>query len=128
MHPILNGNCYVMHQGFYNDILRGKDEGLILWPEQRNTLTAIRCGISYVNSVVTEEAAVIAMYDYKKVWIWSKEDNPQGEWVNPDMQTYGTSHELLMSELLHITCSIPLAIVGKETVNKLKEKLKELYS
>lgn len=125
--PIPKENCYVLHQGWYNDILRCKNDDFILWPEKMNTMVAVRGGIKYQNSIITEDASMIACYDRKCVWVWRKDENGNGDWINPDIQTYGTSHELIMSDLLFIEHSIPMNIISADLVVKLKDKLDELY-
>ncbi len=126
--PLIKDNCYVLHQGYYNDILRLKYDDVILYPERGLTMVELRCGVKYENSVITEDPSIIAMYDRKNVWRWVKdEDYPEGEWVNPDYQTYGTSHEILMDDLLYIRSSIPLRIMDSKSVEVLKEKLRKLY-
>lgn len=124
--PILEGNCYVLHQGYYNDILRYKNDGMILWPEKSLTMIEVWSGVLYKNSIITEDASMIACYDRKNVWIW-REENGVKNWVNPDIQTFGASHKFIMSDLLFINSSIPMRILSSKIIEELKLKLKELY-
>lgn len=121
-HPISEGTCYVAHQGVADlfKLFGEKRVDLLFYPENRLTSLDRRIGIKYVKSIVTESAQMICMYDAKDVYIWRK-----GEWVNPNRQTFGTSYEIIESDLLKFENSISASIVGG--VEKLKEKIKNLY-
>jgi len=110
-HPILKGNCYVLHQGIadvYKLIGRAKNE-MIMWPERSLTMLELRKGIRYERSIVTENPHMIAVYDKRKVWYWDK-----GQWKNPMNQTYGGSYSSISIHVLKINSTIPFNVISRE--------------
>lgn len=122
-HPISENTCYVAHQGVADlfKLFGEKRVDLLFYPENGLTSMDRRIGIKYIKSIVTESAQMICMYDAKDVFIWRN-----GEWVNPDRQTYGCSYEIIESDLLKFRNSISTRIVGG--VEELREKIKNLYN
>ena len=122
-HPIKENVCYVVHQGF-GDIYEmfGGRTDLLNYPEKSMTQFKLRSGIRYEKSIITESAQMISCYDKKNVYMWEN-----GEWVNPDEQTFATSYEIIESEVLGFTKSIPMNVINSESVKELKLKLQEQY-
>lgn len=117
----LTGKCFVLHQGYYNDVLRQKDK-MILWPEQSLTLVELATGIKYEKSVITENPWIISCYDREDVFVFR-----DGRWTNPNNQTFGASVNSIMITVLLIHNTIPSGIISKESGEKLKEKIDALY-
>lgn len=122
-HPIKENTCYVIHQGF-GDIYKmfGGRTDLLNYPEHRMNQFDLRSGIMYKKSIITESAQLITCYDRKNVYIWE-----DGEWVNPDEQTFGTSYEIVETNILGFNLSIPMIVFGSETITTLKNKLIKQY-
>ena len=122
-HPIKENACYVVHQGF-GDIYEmfGGRTDLLNYPEKSMNQFKLRSGIRYEKSIITESAQMISCYDKKNVYMWEN-----GEWVNPDEQTFATSYEIIESEVLGFTNSIPMNVINSESVKELKLKLQEQY-
>lgn len=133
MNPLENpksfeGNCFVYVQGNEVDIhkyyelvsLSKKEDGLILYPERAMTLIDTICSRPYVKSVITENPWIISCYPRNKVWIIRK-----GEWKNPEEQTFGASTSIILSNILGVTSSIPVAILnGIEGIKRLRNDVK----
>lgn len=103
-------NCYVLldgqHKGINDLILKHKDD-LILYPEREMRLVDKASYRPYLKSIVTECEWLIGVYPMERVWIWK--DN---QWVNPPMQTYGASRNLITCNLLGVHQTIPLHVIG----------------
>lgn len=123
----LEENCFVFIQGnevdiekYYDLVRLSKSDKVILYPERAMTFADHACYRPYVKSVVTENPFIISSYPKKKVWIIRN-----GEWVNPSMQTYGCSVNIIMDDLLGTNTSIPLAVLGGvEEIEKYREKIR----
>lgn len=124
-HPIETGKCYVVHQGFGDlyAVFGYNRHDILTYPENGLTSTQRRIGIKYSKSIVTESAQLISCYDRNDVYIWR-----DGEWIHPDIQTFGASYELLEDNLLFFDHSIPMNIYNSELGQKLNEKLTRLYN
>lgn len=107
-HPINKSVCYVAHQGIADlSLMFGDIHALIRWPETGVTLTEKVQGIKYVKPILTEDPWFISCYDKSEVYIWR-----DGQWKNPDMQTYGASISIIMSRILGVSSTIPINISG----------------
>lgn len=101
----LSGNCYFLEDGVYNDVLQRKNEpSFILYPERGRNIRFLSTEFlpPANKDVVTENPWVVSSYDKKKVFILK-----EGQWVNPDFQTFGCSVNVLMTELFNLDNSIP---------------------
>lgn len=115
------GCCYVLHQGIFNDILYHKTD-FVLYPEQSLTLTELVVGRKWQKSVITENPWIIACYDMNDVYVCRN-----GEWVNPNSQTFGCSVNQIMSQVLGITSTIPSNIISAEETEKTRNKILSFY-
>ena len=122
-HPILEGKCYVVHQGFGDLFEMFGREDIIKYPEHRMNSFQRRCGIMYEKSIVTESAQLISCYDRRNVFVWEN-----GEWVNPDSQTFGCSYEYIESDVLGFNNSIPYSVLSSDMIKIVEDKLIKQYS
>lgn len=109
-----DGYCFVYIQGndvdidkYYDLVGMSKDDKLILYPERAKTFAQKVTYQPYVKSIVTEEPFIICTYDRKKVFVLR-----DGEWVNPDYQTFGQSVTGIMDDILGMDSSINLRVKG----------------
>jgi len=117
------GCCYIYIRGndiniehYYDLVDKSKSDEMILYPEDKLTFAKIIDYRPYVLSIVTENPFIISTYDIKHVFVLSDD-----KWIHPEFQTYGTSVEIIRSELLHYDSSIPSAIIdGGKYINKIK--------
>jgi hypothetical protein len=124
----LEGNCFVYIEGnevdiekYYDLVRLSKDDKIILYPERKRCFIDTVCYRPYVKSVVSENPWIISCYSAKNVWILE-----DGEWMHPDIQTYGASVEYITDLILHVNSSIPLLILGgDEAIIRLKEKIRK---
>lgn len=114
----MEGNCYVLVQNNdFNPILFYKDD-IILYPERHKTFLQTVAYIPYVKSVITENPYIICCYDREKVWVFE-----EGEWVNPDFQTYGCSVNIIIGRTLGYHSSISLVpMSGISGIDKFKKE------
>lgn len=122
-HPKKFGICYVVHQGF-GDIFQmfGGRNDLLKFPEHRLNQFELRKGLKYKSSIITEAPELISCYDFRDVYIWEN-----GEWINPEIQTYATSFEIIASEILGFGSSIPMSIISEEQIEETEKRLVEQY-
>lgn len=113
--------CYVLHQGYFNDILEHR-HNFVYYPELSLTLVELVQGRVWQESVITENPWIISCYPQENVYIWRK-----GHWINPKRETYGASVNIIMSEILLISNTIPCNIIAHENGKILKEKIQNLY-
>jgi len=120
-HPINETICYVAHQGIADlSVMFDDIHALIRWPETGLSLYEKVQGIKYVKPILTEDPWFISCYDRSDVYIWRN-----GEWVNPDRQTFGASINIIMSDLLKVSSTIPLNVSGNK---KDLERIKNIYN
>lgn len=62
--------------------------------------------------IVTDSPFLVGLYDRKEVFIWKG-----GKWVNPEIQTYGASFNLIIDVIFGITSSIARATLDGKTTN-----------
>ena len=117
----LSGQCYVLHQGFYNEILQQRHD-FVYYPEQGLLLVDLVQGRTWEVSVITESPWIIAAYSQENVWVYRN-----GKWVNPQRETYACSVNIIMSEILLIKHSIPSNIISYQTSKELKDKIAKNY-
>jgi hypothetical protein len=124
IHPINENTCYVAHQGLGNlyDMFNQQRVDVIFYPENSLTSLERRIGVRYQKSIVTESAQMICMYDKKDVYIWR-----DGQWVNPESQTFGCSFEIIESNVLLFDNSISVSILSNDRVEKMRTEIKNLY-
>jgi hypothetical protein len=119
-HPVNSTVCYVAHQGVADlSVMFDDIHALIRWPETGLSLYEKIQGIKYKKPILTEDPWFISCYDNNDVYVWVN-----GEWVNPDRQTYGTSVNIIMSSILKVSSTIPLNVLGDR---KDLEKIKNIY-
>lgn len=118
------GYCYVLPQVNEMHPIHFFQHDLILYPEKSTTLYGRVKYTPFVSSVVTEDPYVIACYDRKKVKIWDEKEG----WISPEDQTYGTSSDIILHNLLGVTQSIPSLIYdGGDNIDKQINKRKNSY-
>lgn len=115
------GCCYVLHQGIFNEVLYQKTD-FVLYPEQSLTLIDLATGFKWQQSVITESPWIISCYPMEDVYIFRN-----GEWNNPDFQTFGCSVNLIMSKILGIRNTIPANIISKDEVEKMQSTISVFY-
>jgi predicted kinase len=72
----------------------------------------------YVKSIVTENPYIISCYSRNDVFVLSND-----KWVNPDIQTYGASVNIITNSILMYNNTIPLLPLGGASY---KDKIKTL--
>jgi len=118
--------CFVFLQGndankehYYDLVRESKNDNLILYPERAMTFADTVDYRRYVKSVVTENPFIISCYSSEDVWLLQDD-----EWINPDIQTYGASVNIITSSILQYNNTIPTSVLGggkfKDIVKKLK--------
>ena len=118
--------CFVFLQGneaneehYYDLVRESKNDNLILYPERAMTFADTVDYRRYVKSVVTENPFIISCYPRENVWVLQDD-----EWVNPEIQTYGASVNIITSSILQYHNTIPTSVLGgvkfKDRVKKLK--------
>jgi len=118
--------CFVFLQGndanmehYYDLVRESKNDNLILYPERAMTFADTVDYRHYVKSVVTENPFIISCYPRENVWVLQDD-----EWVNPEIQTYGASVNIITSSILQYHNTIPTSVLGgvkfKDRVKKLK--------
>jgi hypothetical protein len=70
----------------------------------------------FVSTVVTESPWIVALYPQEKVFIFR-----DGEWENPDIQTYGADIGRLTNYLFETKHTIPIAVASAESVKALRD-------
>jgi hypothetical protein len=113
-----HGNCYVLLDGKddLNDLILEHKNDLIIYPERSMRFVDLACYRPYVLSVVTESAWIIGMYSKHEVWIYK-----DGKWVHPHYQTYGTSRDMIESNLFDYDSSIPLHVIGSDRAKEFSD-------
>jgi hypothetical protein len=124
----LTGHCYVLLQGNWIHPIAHRRHELLWYPERAMTLLDRHRYRPYVQSIVTEEAWLIGLYDRDKVRVlYDEEGEHMGKWVRPDHQTYAASHTNLTLSLLGIRSTIPaMTNDGGKEVQKFIESYKKL--
>ena len=107
-------NCYVTSPKAHSILPEelNKDNTLY-YPESR--MTTDQCFKTSRPSeyhIVTDSPFLISLYDYNEVFIWIK-----NKWINPKIQTYGTSYNIIISEIFDYNNSIPQAVINSNKVN-----------
>ncbi len=100
-----SGNCYFLEQTEYNDILQKKnDKDFLLYPER--SLSFRQVSTEWLpppnTNVITENPWIVSSYDRRKVFILVN-----GEWQNPEDQTFGACTTIMIDRLFNIDASIP---------------------
>lgn len=121
-HPILKGKCYVVHQGIVDLYKLFNGEKVNFFPESGMTGLALQIGCRFVDSIATESAKLISCYDYRDVYIYRN-----GEWINPDRQTYGCSFNMIASQVLGYQSTIPSVVLGGKTAETMTAKIEGYY-
>jgi hypothetical protein len=116
--------CFVFLQGndaniehYYDLVRESKNDNLILYPERAMTFADTVDYRRFAKSVVTENPFIISCYSREDVWILQDD-----EWVNPGMQTYGASVNLITSSILQYHNTSWYRMGGE----KFKDKVKKL--
>lgn len=121
----LEGHCYVLIQTNKIHPIAYDRFDFIWYPERSMTMLETINYRPYVQSIVTENPWLIALYDRSKVRVWDAEDK---RWVGPDCQTYGASVNHLMCSVLGLRNTIPAQVMdGGEELEKYIKKLEKSY-
>lgn len=89
-----------------------KENQLILYPENRFRFIDLITYRPYVKSILTENPWIISLYDRKQVFVIKN-----NKWVNADIQTYGASIDIIVSDILGYNSSISATVYGNvETI------------
>lgn len=124
MEPLqLEGHCYVLKQGNWvhphAPIMRDK---MVWYPERSKTLHDQYLYRPYVQSIVTENPWLIALYDREKVFV--VEEN--GEWRRPNYQTYAMDVGQCLTHILGIPSSVAaLPLDGGRQFKKVVKEYKK---
>lgn len=117
-------NCYIASQKRIYDLPNHLNkENTLYFPE--TIMTTIDMLFSSRPSefhIVTDCHFLVSLYDRTEVFIYNKENE---QWENPDIQTYGRSYDLILSELWKYNSSIPMAIINGEVTNVMGRKIKK---
>lgn len=115
--------CYVLLRTAKGHPIARLRYDLNWYPETRLTLVQAIQFQPTVKSVVTESPWIISCYPGKRVRVWDGI-----EWVRPDINTFGTSVEIIMDSILGINQSIPcfpLGMLEKDPSSRIKAVIKE---
>lgn len=119
-----DGYCFVYIQDndvdiekYYDLVRMSKDGLIILYPERSRTFAQRVTYQPYVKSIVTEDPYIICTYDRKKFLV------RDGEWVKPEIQTYGACVSTITDNILGLRSSINLRVLGgaDSWLNKVKQ-------
>lgn len=101
-------NCYVTNPRNNHTIPDGIDKSnTLFYPESGMTTHqcfTTMCPRDY--HIFTDSPYLVGLYDRDEVFIWK-----DGKWVNPDIQTYGCSYNLIAMELFNYFNTIPQAVI-----------------
>ena len=98
----LEGHCYVLLQGDWIHPIAHRRHELLWYPERGMRLQDQYTYRPYVQSIVTECAWLIGLYDRENVRCVDED----GRWRTPNMQTYGSSADWITHCLLHINSTV----------------------
>jgi hypothetical protein len=117
----LEGHCYVLVRTNKIHPIAHQRFDFMWYPETGMSLIDQMNYRPYVQSIITENPWLIAMYPREKIRVWDKDEK---RWVLPDRQTYGASVNGIMMTCLGFSCTIPAqALDGGE---QLSQKVKEI--
>lgn len=114
--------CYItnpMSGSIYPSELN-KDNTLF-YPESRMTFDEqLNSGRPDEYHIVTDSPFLVGLYSDEDVYYWK-----DGQWVNPNFQTYGCSYNMIMSRLFACKYSIPRAVLDGEITNIMGYNIKK---
>ena len=104
MEVIKENICYALLREDTEEIhpIAHERHDLNWYPETRLTLLGTIDFRPTVRSVVTENPYIISCYERKDVRVWV-----DGEWIMPDIKTFGCSVDIIMDQILGVSVSIP---------------------
>ena len=116
-------NCYIMSQRAMHERPKGLDkDNTLFFPESgMTTHDLVHSGRPKDYHIITDSHFLVGLYSRHEVFIFDNKDN---RWINPGLQTYGTSRELLLSELWGIESSIQMAVLNGNVTNCMGRKIK----
>jgi hypothetical protein len=118
----LNGHCYVLLQGNWIHPIAHQRHDLLWYPERAMTLCDQYRYRPYVQSVVTECAWIIALYDRERVLVVDED----GTWRRPNWQTYAASQSFTLHSILGIPSEVPaLPLDGGKMFKKVVREYKK---
>ncbi len=120
----LEGHCYILLQGDWIHPIAYRRSELIWYPERSLTLAGQYTYKPYVQSIVTECAWLISLYDRERVRVL----NEDGYWVTPNIQTYASSAEIITHHLLRIPSTVAAMPLdgGRQFKTVIKEYAKRI--
>ena len=115
-------NCYITDANsgsiYPNEL--DKDNTLF-YPERRMTThDQLNTGRPEHFHIVTDSHFLVGLYSRHEVFYWK-----DGEWINPDFQTYGCSYNIILMDLWYNEHTIPQAVVDGNITNVMGHKIKE---
>ena len=112
-------NCYIAPQDRDYELPKHLDkDNTIFYPE--TGMTTFELHTSSVPKdfhIVTDSHFLAPLYKKEEVFIFKN-----GEWVNPDINTYGSSYDYILHHLWSIKISIPRAIYDGQVTNVVGRK------
>lgn len=95
-------------------------DNTLYYPETRMTFDQLMTtGRPDGYNIVTDCPYLVPLYKEEEVFYYK-----DGEWVNPERQTYGTSYELIAQRFWGKTNSIPHAVIDGNVTNIMGHPIK----
>jgi hypothetical protein len=114
-------NCYVANPKsdcrYPSDL--NKDNTLFYPESSMTTYEQCTSGRPAHFHIVTDSIFLVPLYDRKNVFVWK-----DGEWINPNFQTYGASFNLILDDIFNVQHTIPIAVVNGKTTNVMGRGIK----
>ncbi len=106
-------NCYVTHPTKKSKLPVDLDkDNTLFYPESRMTTEqCFKTSRPKDYHIVTDCPFLISLYSREEVFLWKN-----GNWENPNIQTYGTSYNLIIDVIFGYEYSIPQAVISKKGV------------
>lgn len=117
-------NCYVKPQFTEKyDLPKGIDkENTLFYPEAGMSMQQMhRTTTPKHFNIFTDCPYLVNLYKQEEVFIWDEKSN---KWINPDMNTYGASYNLIIMRIFKITNTIPAFVNDGQVTNCMGSPLK----
>ena len=107
-------NCYIKSQSDNSPLPEGiNKDNTLFYPESgMTTLELHETARPKDYHIITDSHFLVPLYSSHEVFVYI--DN---EWINPDVQTYGMSYNLVLIRLFGIRSTIPRAVLNGEVTN-----------